>query len=255
MLFRSADDLGSEIQPVRIHHAAWQGISPILRSITVKAVKPTASASHPRASDAPSLSSGSRRLSSQKRISVVGSTPLRVGKGSPIVAPPTVERQSLSARKAPVGTPSPRPSSVYAPIVDAGPSSVKSSPPSARSIQPPLPSTSKIEELEDDDEDEEVRILSSPKKRGVRPRIMSDYGIEDAAEDDDSPATEVTQIGEDFDQLEEEGFASAGPSGSESRTQLSRSGSGSLVELDGHSSGSSARKAERSSSVRHLDGE
>lgn len=191
---------------------------------------------------------------------MVGSTPLRLSKGSDVVAPQTVERQSLSARKAPIGAPSPRPSSVYVPLVEASSSSMKSSSPSVRSVTHET-STSKIEEL-DDDEEEEIRILTSPKKRGTRPRILSDYGLEEAEdESDDSPATDVTHIidDEDFDQLEED-FASAGRSPSRSQkieqsTTLSRSGSGSLVELDGLSTSSGSRKAERSSSVRHLDGE
>ncbi|KAI0800206.1 hypothetical protein C8Q74DRAFT_1235065 [Fomes fomentarius] len=257
-LFFEADDLGSESHAVRIHPMAWEGISPILRSVTVRLGANTPPASRPRPSNTLSSGPGSRRLSSQKRISVVGSTPLRLSKGSDVVAPQTVERQSLSARKAPIGAPSPRPSSVYVPIVEASSSSVKSCVPSVRSVTHET-STSKIEEL-DDDEEEEIRILSSPKKRGTRPRILSDYGVEEAEDgSDDSPATDVTHIvdDEDFDQLEED-FASAGRSLSRSQrieqsTTLSRSGSGSLVELDGQSTSSGSRKAERSSSVRHLD--
>ena len=112
---------------------------------TVQAAIPVA---RPRPSEA--LGSGSRRMSSQKRMSVVGATPLRLANGSVISAVPAVERQSLSARKAPVLSTSPRPSSIISSYKEPGPSVVRS-PPSARNIATPPP-TSKIEELDEEEE-------------------------------------------------------------------------------------------------------
>ncbi|KAI0700990.1 hypothetical protein C8T65DRAFT_657033 [Cerioporus squamosus] len=236
---------------VRIHPLAWPGICSVLRSVTVKpaTLQPPAPIARPRPSE--TLNSGSRRMSSQKRMSVVGATPLRLSNGTVISAVPAVERQSLSARKAPVPSPSPRPSSIVSGYKDAGPSIVKAmSPPSVRSLATPPP-TSRIEEL--DEEEEEVRILSPTKKRSARPRIMSDYGIEE--HDDDGFANDTRRIDasdeEEFDQLEDSEFAST--SASKLATSKSRNSSASLVELDKEPSASGARKTTRSSPVRNLD--
>ncbi|KAI0752831.1 hypothetical protein C8Q80DRAFT_1267314 [Daedaleopsis nitida] len=257
LVFETDDLLGSDQPHVRIHPAAWEGISTVLRCVHVKLSQSHGQVvgSRPRPSEALAAGSGSRRVSSQKRISMVGATPFRLSNAMP----QAVERQSLSARKAPIGgTPSSRPSSVYAPvIVEAGPSSLKRSPPPALAVD--TLSTSKIEELGDDDEEEEHRIRS-PTKKGARQRIMSDYGLE--PEDDDSQGTDVTHNIEDndeeFDQLDDSEIVSAGLSklqikGKVPPASSSRSGSGSLVELDSQPSESNSRKAERSASVRQLD--
>lgn len=211
---------------------------------TVQAAIPVA---RPRPSEA--LGSGSRRMSSQKRMSVVGATPLRLANGSVISAVPAVERQSLSARKAPVLSTSPRPSSIISSY--PGPSVVRS-PPTARNIATPPP-TSKIEEL--DEEEEEVRILSPTKKRSARPRILSDYGIEES-QDDDGSANDTRRLDgsddEEFDQLEDSELAST--SASKMATSRSRNSNTSLVELGKEPSASGARKTTRSSPVRNLDG-
>ena len=213
---------------------------------TVQAAIPVA---RPRPSEA--LGSGSRRMSSQKRMSVVGATPLRLANGSVISAVPAVERQSLSARKAPVLSTSPRPSSIISSYKEPGPSVVRS-PPSARNIATPPP-TSKIEEL--DEEEEEVRILSPTKKRSARPRILSDYGIEES-QDDDGSANDTRRLDgsddEEFDQLEDSELAST--SASKMATSRSRNSNTSLVELGKEPSASGARKTTRSSPVRNLDG-
>ncbi|TFK85928.1 hypothetical protein K466DRAFT_664135 [Polyporus arcularius HHB13444] len=236
---------------VRIHPSAWAGICSVLRSVTVKpaTVQQPAPVVRPRPSEA--LGGGSRHISSQKRMSAAGAAPLRLSNGNHISAVPAVERQSVSARKAPVPCPSPRQSSITSGHKDAGPSFVKvMSPQSPRSLVTPPP-TSKIEELEEEEE-EEVRILSPTKKRSVRPRIMSDYGIGDNG---DGFANESLHVDasdeEEFDQLEDSEFAST--SASKLATSKSRDSSASLVELDKERSVSGARKATRSSPVRNLD--
>ncbi|RPD57833.1 hypothetical protein L226DRAFT_309414 [Lentinus tigrinus ALCF2SS1-7] len=236
---------------VRIHPLAWPGICSVLRSVTVKSatVQPPAPVARPRPSEA--LNSGSRRMSSQKRMSVVGATPLRLSNGTVISAVPAVERQSLSARKAPVLSPSPRPSSIIFSHKEPGPSGVRS-PPSVRNVATPPP-TSKIEEL--DEEEEEIRILSPTKKRSARPRIMSDYGIEEPEPEDDGSANDTRRLDasddEEFDQLEDSELAST--SASKLPVSRSRNSNTSLVELDREPSASGARKATRSSPVRNLD--
>ena len=215
----------------------------------------------PRPSEA--LSSGSRRLSSQKRMSMVGPPPIRLSGGSSTLAPAAriVERQSLSARKSPFPTSSPQFPSMQG-YKEPGPSSYKSSPPSRQSPVPspvPTPAPAPIGELDDDEE--EMRLLS-PKKKNTRPRIMSDYGVDQAAETDEAPENERRMSAEsgayeeEFDRLDDAEFVtSVGPAGrSQPRTsKASRTSSASIVELDGPPAGWTD-KVERAHPVRQLDG-
>ncbi|TBU41219.1 hypothetical protein BD309DRAFT_1002612 [Dichomitus squalens] len=249
LVFETDDLHGFEGTLVRIHQAAWKGISPVIRSVTVKVANASspATAGPPRPSE--SLSSGSRRLSSQKRMSVGGSAPIpRSGAPSTLApAPRIVERQSVSARKTPVPTSLPK----VSPHKDASP---RGSPPSRHSAVP-TPPPAKTDELQDDEEDE-VRIVS-PRKKSARPRVMSDYGVDQTETDellDDTRNWKASGSDEEFDQLEDADFASAGPS-MRSQTRPSkapRTSGGSIVELDGPPAGWTD-KAEGSSRARQLD--
>ncbi|KAM5537899.1 hypothetical protein V8D89_008375 [Ganoderma adspersum] len=260
LVFEAHDIPGHEGSPVRIHKAAWEGISPTLPSVTVKPASISSPAPVARPRPPETLSSGSRRISSQKRMSMTGPPPTTRLSGVPTTLAPAariVERQSLSARKSPFLTSSAQFPSMPA-YKEPGPSSYKSSPPSRQSPAT-TPAPAAIEELEDDEE--EVRLLS-PKKKNTRPRILSDYGLEQAEESDeaseDAPkaGAESGDEEEEFDQLEDADFTlSVGPSGrSQPRTsKASRASSASIVELDGPPAGW-AEKTERSPSVRQLDG-
>ncbi|PIL33726.1 hypothetical protein GSI_04351 [Ganoderma sinense ZZ0214-1] len=266
LTFETDDIPGFEDTHVRIHQAAWQGISPVIRSVTVKLANNTSSpavVARPRPSE--TLSSGSRRISSQKRMSMTGPPPVRLSVGPTTLAPAAriVERQSLSARKSPFPTSIAQFPSMPA-YKDPGPSSYKSSPPSRQSPAT-TPAPAPIEELDDDDEEEEVRLLS-PKKKNSRPRILSDYGVAQGEETDEAPEdahnsrvnAESGDEEEEFDQLEDADFTvSAGSSGRSQQprtSKTSRASSASIVELDGPPAGwAEKEKTERSPSVRQLE--
>nr|VWP01479.1 DgcP [Ganoderma boninense] len=259
LTFETDDIPGFDDTHVRIHRAAWEGISPIIRSVTVRVASNTSSpiaAARPRPSE--TLSSGSRRMSSQKRMSMTGPPPVRLSVGPTTLAPAAriVERQSLSARKSPLPTSTTQFPSIPA-YKEPGPSSYKSSPPSRQSPTT-TPAPAPIEELDDDEE--EVRLLS-PKKKNSRPRILSDYGVGQAEETDEAPedprkATAESGDEEEFDQLDDADFtASAGSSGRSQHprtSKASRTSSASIVELDGPPAGWT-EKTEPSPSVRQLD--
>ncbi|KAI1790359.1 hypothetical protein LXA43DRAFT_1062162 [Ganoderma leucocontextum] len=258
LIFETDDVHGFEDTHVRVHQAAWEGISLILRSVTIKAANSSSPVAVARPRPSETLSSGSRRLSSQKRMSMTGPPPVRLSGAPSTLAPAAriVERQSLSARKSPLPT-----SSAQFPAMpaykEAGPSSYKSSPPSRRSPAP-RPAQAAIEELDDDEE--EVRLLS-PKKKNTRPRIMSDYGEDRGPDDTDEAPEDVRKASaessdeEEFDQLDDADFVvSAGlPGRSQPRaSKVSRTSSASIVELDGPPPGWTD-KTERSKPVRQLD--
>lgn len=257
LIFEANDIPGHEGSPVRIHKAAWEGISAILPSVTVKLATTASPAPAARPRPPETLSSGSRRISSQKRMSMTGPPPTRLSSLPTTLAPAAriVDRQSLSARKSPFPTSSSQFPSMPA-YKEPGPSSYKSSPPSRQSLAT-TPAPAAIEELDNDEE--EVRLLS-PKKKNTRPRILSDYGVEQAEETDEAsegaPKAGVESDEEEFDQLDDADFTvSAGPSGrSQPRSsKASRTSSASIVELDGPPAGWT-EKVERSPSVRQLDG-
>nr|VWO95691.1 Fungal_trans domain-containing protein [Ganoderma boninense] len=261
LTFETDDIPGFEDAHVRIHQAAWEGISPVIRSVTVRVANNTSSppaVARPRPSE--TLSSGSRRISSQKRMSMTGPPPVRLSVGPTTLAPAAriVERQSLSARKSPLPTSTTQFPSMPA-YKEPGPSSYKSSPPSRQSPAT-TPAPAPIEELDDDEE--EVRLLS-PKKKNLRPRILSDYGVEETEETDEAPedprkatAESGDEEEEEFDQLDDAEFtASAGSSGRSQHprtSKASRTSSASIVELDGPPAGWT-EKTEPSPSVRQLD--
>ena len=255
--FETDDIHGFEGTHVRIHHDAWEGISPVLRSVTVKLADSSSPAAVARPRPSETLSSGSRRLSSQKRMSMTGPPPIRLSgvSGTSALAPAAriVERQSLSARKSPFPASSPQFPSMPA-YKEPGPSSYKSSPPSRHSPAP-SPAPAPIEELDDDEE--EMRLLS-PKKNS-RPRVMSDYGVDqgpDEAPEDWRRVRGESGDDEEFDRLDDTEFvASAGPSTrSQPRaSKSSRMSGASIVELDGPPAGWTD-KAERAHSVRQPDG-
>ncbi len=269
LIFETHDIPGYEGSPIRIHKAAWAGISPTLPTVTVKPATHTSSpAAVARPRPPETLSSGSRRISAQKRMSMTGPplTRLSATATANMLAPAAriVERQSLSARKSPFPTTSPQFPGAMPAYKEPGPSSYKSSPPS-RQAPAATPDAAAIEELDDDHDDhdeEDVRLLSQKKKKNTRPRILSDYGFEEeAAEmmtvDEPLKADESASGDEDeFDQLDDADFTvSAGPSTrSQPRASKgSRTSGASIVELDGRPAGW-ADKAERTHFVRQLDG-
>ena len=252
LVFETTDLLGCEEPPVRIHPRSWEGISTILRTLTVKLAQASAPvpAARPRPSEA---LSGSRRLS-QKRISVANAAPIRLtnGASSNGAAP---ERQSISTRKGLFASGASRPASIVASTKDlvaiAGPSTTTSwripasSPPTSHAL---APAPSKIEELDDDYEEDDVRVLSPTKKRAARQRVMSDYGLE-GDDDEDHPHGGPGGHSDDDGEMDS-------PLGSRSG-RMSRAGSASVIELDGPPAGftSSARKPEtgKASPLRALD--
>ena len=258
LVFETTDLLGPDDAPVRIHHRAWEGISAVLRTVTVKLAHAPAPApvARPRPSEA---LSGARRLS-QKRISVVNNpAPIRHSNGGPAPLNGASERQSFSARKGPMLASSSRPASIVGSHKDlasnlAGPSAAAVASASVRLTNgvnsPPAPALSpaKIEELDDDyeEEQEDARMLSPTKKRAARPRVLSDYGL--GGDDADGAQDEDEDQGEDLDQ--------PSPTATQSG-RISRAGNASIIELGGPPSGSGARKpnAGKASPARPLDGE
>ncbi|EIW54134.1 uncharacterized protein TRAVEDRAFT_74391 [Trametes versicolor FP-101664 SS1] len=263
---------GSVETPVRIHSAAWEGISPVLSSIEVF------SADVQRQEPVHIEASASvRRLSSQKRVagpSAYSSRTHSVAANSSVV-----ERQSTAARKTPLAaSKSLSDASASGSVGGAskGPKASTSkgvlSPPGPTVLtRPPLPKVAAPAPIkapspakppayvqnaptwtDEDDEEEELRILSPTKKRVNRPRVLSDYGLEEPEEHSEEETTKLEapeeEEEEEYDELEDAEYISAAPPAAKTPSSsrmpaisAAKSGSGSstrgggsrpLVQLD-----------------------
>ncbi|CDO69433.1 hypothetical protein BN946_scf184791.g28 [Trametes cinnabarina] len=209
--FETADLHGSIGAPVRIHNAAWQGISSVLHSVSV--VKPTNGPEHSLPVIVGVAASPPPRISAQKRANIsLNAGPSRlatVAAKSPASAsvkkafskPPSPRTNAATGGSQPaVAIVSPRVPTVKAP-----------KPKPKRAPSPPPAAVVKTPEPSDDEEEQETRILSPTKKRVQRPRVLSDYGV-DEPEISDEPAEEQAESehGEaEEDELDDTEYASA----------------------------------------------
>ncbi|KAI0351961.1 hypothetical protein OH77DRAFT_827251 [Trametes cingulata] len=259
--FETSSLRGSVDVRVRIHSTAWEGVSPILDTVLVKSQDGPVAL--PRRSEV--LSSTSRRLSSQKRaVAGPSAVPIRL---SSVAAPrsPAGVHHTSSAKKAPVVASSSRTDSSTASVGSSSSKKPHASTSKATQKAPqadhaPARSPAKAtappktpEESEKDDEDEEnIRIVSPTKKRVNRPRILSDYGLQPEEHADDGAvdaSNSDASVEEEYDELEDTEFISAAPpaakapSSSSAQTRAtsavkppstvrSANGNGSLVQLD-----------------------
>ncbi|KAI0325864.1 hypothetical protein GY45DRAFT_1374420 [Cubamyces sp. BRFM 1775] len=219
--FETTDLYGSDGMRVRIHSTAWEGVSPVLHTVLVKA-REAASEPNPSGRSAEILSNLPPRISAQKKVAASpnAAAPIRI---QGMVGNPSGERQSASASKTPHKLPGSRtPLSTISSgsTTSKAPSQASSSRTAQRGKAPapaPVPAPVKpVEASEGEEEEEEIRIVSPTKKRVNRPRILSDFGDEEREEDtaediDAAPPYDAHYSEEEYDELEETEYVSAAP--------------------------------------------
>ncbi|KAH9888318.1 hypothetical protein C8Q73DRAFT_709762 [Cubamyces lactineus] len=252
--FETTDLYGSDGMRVRIHSTAWEGVSPVLHTVLVKAREATGEPKPPsRSAEIPS--NLPPRISAQKKVAASPSAAAPVRIQGMVGNPSSGERQSASASKTPLKLPGSR-----TPLSTISSGSATSKAPSqassSRTVQrgkapapAPAPAPVKPAEPSEEEEEEEVRIVSPTKKRTARPRILSDFGDEereeDTTEDADAAPPYDAHFSEEYDELDETEYVSAAPpapktsASAQSRSPAkfkpgpsSSRGNASLVQLD-----------------------
>ncbi|KAI0629578.1 hypothetical protein C8Q77DRAFT_295086 [Trametes polyzona] len=275
VVFETIDLEGSTGAVVRIHHAAWEGISPILHTVEVVLDE---NPGRPKAVEMPGTPV--RQPSSQKRVAGPNAQPVRTV-ASAANSPPEV-RQASAVKKTPLVVSGNRTDTSTGSSASLGSkrpkasSASKTSQPTSRSAPASIPQAAKpvsssksngvnkpassakpppyvrTPEASDGEEEDEIRILSPTKKRVARPRVLSDYGLDES----EGQVEEATQAGvksdeneeeEEYDELEDAEYISAAPPVAKAKTPSSSQ----TPSFAAAKSGSSSRSGGRS--VLHLD--